>query len=117
MRTSLLVRASSEHSGIVDDGALGAALHAQQFLNTKSADQGQIRELQGHVRDLQAELDALRGRNGDAYCVRCGREKRPPPTTMLGHSSVVNRLRTRKETSSRSGMVLCKSSAPYWYLL
>lgn len=106
VRTSPLVRASSEHGGIVDGGALGAALHAQQILGTKSADQRQIRELEGRVRDLQAELEALRGRNGDAFCIHCGRGKRPPPAASLGPSSVVNRPRARTGTSSRFGSAL-----------
>lgn len=99
------LRASSEH--ITDGGALTTAGEGQgqvQIVGSKS-DAQRIWELEGRVRDLQEELQAVRGKHGDAFCVHCGRGRRPV-MDMLGPSSVVNRPRARTGTSSRFGSVL-----------
>jgi len=95
-----------------DQSALVQALQ-EQIGAAKKAWQRHIWELEGQVRDLKAEVDDLRARDGDAYCDACGRGRPAGPTqarsgtpTSTAHDykmGVVNRPRARTGTSSRFG--------------
>ncbi|KAF8912994.1 hypothetical protein CPB84DRAFT_1760087 [Gymnopilus junonius] len=74
----------------------------EQLVSARTTWQRQIWELEGQVRDLKAELEEVKGRNGgDEYCDTCGRGKKPLPASSGG--SVVNRPRARTATSTRFG--------------
>ncbi|KAF5311853.1 hypothetical protein D9619_003138 [Psilocybe cf. subviscida] len=78
----------------------------KQLASSKVAMQRQIWELEGQVRDLQAELEDTKGKYGDQHCNACGRGKKfvaLPPAASGG--GVVNRPRARTGTSSRFGKV------------
>ncbi len=111
VRTSPLVRGSSEHSGIVDGGALGAALHAQQILDTKSTEQRQIRELEGRVRDLQANSTRCAAVTVmlSACTVAAGRGLHPRPCWATAASSTVP---VRAPGHLRASAVRCRRVHP-----
>ncbi|KAJ7630798.1 hypothetical protein FB45DRAFT_1027981 [Roridomyces roridus] len=84
----------------------------QQITSSKQAWQRHIWDLEGQVRDLKAELEALRAQGSDVYCAVCGRGK-PSDSAHTGHAAahdhkmgVVNRPRARTGTSSRFGSAI-----------
>jgi len=73
----------------------------EQLISARATWQRKVWELEGQVRDLKAELEEVKGRNGDEYCDTCGRGKKLPPASSGG--GVVNRPRARTATSTRFG--------------
>lgn len=78
----------------------------KQLASSKVSMQRQIWELEGQVRDLQAELEDMKGKHGDEYCNACGRGKKLVALPLAASGGgVVNRPRARTGTSSRFGKV------------
>ncbi|KAJ7169743.1 hypothetical protein C8R46DRAFT_1349732 [Mycena filopes] len=95
-----------------DQSAVVQALQ-EQIASAKKAWQRHIWELEGQVRDLKAEVDALRAGEGDVYCEACGRGRAGQLPARSGSaaanhehkpfSGVVNRPRARTGTAGRFG--------------
>ncbi|KAH7912576.1 hypothetical protein BJ138DRAFT_1125102 [Hygrophoropsis aurantiaca] len=106
-------RRSDEKQPVIDmaqsDQSLVVKTLQEQMTSAKKAWQQQLWELQGQVRDLQAEIEELRSTDEQGHCDTCGRGTRQKQIRASGADTetkklgVVNRPRARTGDAARFG--------------